>query len=106
LRLRAAYSMSEYALGGEFDVLDSTGSSRSLNLTAAYPLIRSVDRNLIASVEYSRTRLTDDAAGMILSDRELGAGTALVLDERALPGGGRMVAQVSLRTGNVRFLSD
>ena len=106
LRLRATYAVSEYVLGDEFSALDPSGSSRSLSLTASYPLVRSVERNVIASLDYSRTHLADDVAGTILSERQLDAGTAVVFDERALASGGRLAYQVSLRAGNLRFLSD
>ena len=60
LKLSLRHSKTSYVLGEEFADMDATGTAKTNSAELVYPLIRSRETNLNASVGYERKALTDD----------------------------------------------
>lgn len=78
LRAEAAIYRTNYALGGEFETLDSTGIAEGVSGTLSYPLKRSREDTVIVSAAYNYKRLDDRVFGTSTNERELSEGTLAV----------------------------
>jgi hemolysin activation/secretion protein len=59
LRIGAAYSNTDYQLGKQFSVLDSSGYARVSTIGATYPFVRSLALNATGLLSYDAKRLED-----------------------------------------------
>ena len=104
VRLGAAYSMLDYRLGREFDILDANGRASVASLYGSYPLIRSRQTSLHAQLMFERKGLHDriDAVASV-SDRTVHTLTASLYGNRRddLAGGGISTGSLALSAGSV-----
>lgn len=104
VRLGAAYSMLDYRLGREFDILDANGRASIASLYGSYPLIRSRQASLYGQLSLERKGLHDriDAVGSV-SDRTVRVLTVSLYGNRRdnLAGGGISSGSLSLSAGSV-----
>lgn len=105
-RLSVAYAKVAYALGGQFEALDATGTARVLEANLSYPLIRSRSRTLMARLGAESKAMTDkmgvdDSRG----DKRIQSVVAgLNLETRdTFLGGGFNGASVQLNWGRLRW---
>ena len=75
LSLGMAYSLNDYKLCCEFAPLNQEGWARSGNLFANYPLVRSLAKNVSASVVYGDRRIVGRSLGALTSDHRLDSWT-------------------------------
>ncbi|SFU99326.1 Hemolysin activation/secretion protein [Pseudoduganella namucuonensis] len=105
LRAGVAYARLDYALGHELAPLDASGRAEVLELSLAYPLLRSRQRNLFARLSAERKEL-DDHIGVVAQTsgktiRSVGAG--LVYEGRDDgAGGGYTGAGLSAYIGRLK----
>ncbi|UWZ78234.1 ShlB/FhaC/HecB family hemolysin secretion/activation protein [Geoalkalibacter halelectricus] len=59
LRAQVGYAHTDYELGKEFSVAESTGTAQITSAGLSYPLVRSQRTNLTAGILYQHKRLTD-----------------------------------------------
>jgi hemolysin activation/secretion protein len=103
VRLGAAYSMLDYRLGREFDILDANGRASVASLYGSYPLIRSRQTSLHAQLMFERKGLHDriDAIASV-SDRTVHALTvSLYGNRRDDLAGGISTGSLALSAGSV-----
>jgi hemolysin activation/secretion protein len=65
LRASIGYSHLNYFLGAEFEDSDFSGTATTRNFELSYPLIRSLNRNLIALGKYNMAKYSDERVGAI-----------------------------------------
>jgi len=106
LKAGVAGSDLHYRLGKEFKSLEANGSAQVYTLWTAYPVIRSLYRNLAVQLSYDDKRL-DDRVGSTDSDsrKSLGVWTLGLSGDRTdgVGGGGISVYSLNLINGNVRL---
>lgn len=102
LRLNAGASYLRYRIDQEaFRSLDLRGDATAFQLGASYPLVRTRERNLYASLTYERRKLTDRALGETLRSRKLDSLSFLLAGSRIDPwgGGGTLQGNVAVTAG-------
>jgi hemolysin activation/secretion protein len=106
LKAGVAGSDLHYRLGKEFRSLEAHGSAQVYTLWTAYPVIRSLYRNLAVQLSYDDKRLDDrvDSTGSD-SHKTLGVWTLGLSGDRTdgVGGGGISVYSLNLISGNVRL---
>jgi hemolysin activation/secretion protein len=106
LKAGVAGSDLHYRLGKEFRSLEAFGSAQVYTLWTAYPVIRSLYRNLAVQLSYDDKRL-DDRVDSTDSDshKTLGVWTLGLSGDRTdgVGGGGVSVYSLNLTNGNVRL---
>lgn len=75
LSVGGAYSYNDYRLCCEFAALDQTGWARSGNLFANYPIVRSLAKNVSASLVYADRRIVGQSLGTLSSDHRIDSWT-------------------------------
>jgi hemolysin activation/secretion protein len=106
--LKAGLAASElkYRLGKEFRSLEAHGTAQVYTIWTAYPVIRSLYRNLALQLSYDAKHLDDrvDATGTD-SHKTLGVVTLGLSGDRTdgVAGGGVSVYSLNLITGNLRL---
>lgn len=107
-KLGASWSTMRYRLGAEFANLNATGSATVAGLSASYPLIRSREANLSATLSYDDKRL-NDRIGSVGVDTDKTArlwSLGLSGDRRDMIGGGAVSAfNATLASGRLAILS-
>ncbi len=78
LSLGMAYSLNDYKLCCEFEALNQEGWARSGNLFATYPLVRSLSKNVSASLVYGDRRIVGRSLGALSSDHRLDSWTPVL----------------------------
>lgn len=103
MRIGASLSFLSYKLGGEFDDLDAKGSASNLTLTASYPLIRQVRKNLRLSGNLLYRGYENEQLGINTSDKTVTALNVGVSGDHldAYYGGGMLYFGSSLTLGNL-----
>ena len=106
LRGKATISQSAYSLGHDF--VGFTGSAKALSVGLSYPIIRSIQTNLIANFSYEHNDLSDYLNAISYSTQTTRVvSTGLRFDHRdAWLGGGQTTAHVSLDEGHISATSD
>lgn len=106
LRGKAAISQSAYNLGHDF--IGFTGQAKALSVALSYPIIRSIQTNLIADFGYEHNDLNDYLNAVSYSTQTSRVvATSLRFDHRdAWLGGGQTTAHVSLDEGHISATSD
>ena len=106
LKAGVAGSDLHYRLGKEFESLEANGSAQVYTLWTAYPVIRSLYRNLAVQLSYDDKRL-DDRVDSTDSDshKTLGVWTLGLSGDRTdgVGGGGVSVYSLNLINGSVRL---
>lgn len=108
LRLGAAYFGTRYKLGREFAALDAQGSANSTSVFAAYPFIRSPQRNLSGTASYETKNLNDKVNSTnTITDKKVGV-TSLGMAgnmQDAWLGGGINTADLTFVMGKLNISS-
>jgi len=106
LKAGAAGSDLTYRLGKEFKSLEAHGSAQVYTLWAAYPLIRTLYRNLAVQLSYDDKHL-DDRVNATASDshKSVGVWTLGLSGDRTdgVGGGGVSVYSLNVMNGNLRL---
>lgn len=100
-RLKAEASTLRYDVGGTLAPLDLQGSADAMQLAAAYPLLRTRERNVSLQLGYERKRLRDEGAGSNLRRRALDSLLLTLSGNRfdGLAGGGLNEGSLTLTRG-------
>lgn len=96
-----------YRLGGDFSSLNAKGKSSAFNGGLSYPLLRTRENSIWASINGEVIKLQDEAGGSPTLDRELKVAIAGINGSfmDGFGGGGMTAANLSLTSGDVN-LSD
>lgn len=106
LRGQLGWALNTYELGKEFAALEASGLARVWTAKLSYPLVRSRQSNLIASVGFQYKSLHDDyaAAGTTEDKFSQGIPVALRFDHRdAFGGGGITYGMLTWTLGNLHL---
>lgn len=109
LRLGAAVSSSSYQLAREFGSLDASGRVDTVGLTASYPWVRGLNRNVWLTANLDHRRLQDEVRTAAVETRK--AANVLMLDgygdwADSLGGGAYSTWRVSLTAGDLDIRTD
>lgn len=108
LQMGASYSEMNYRLGKEFSAFDSKGNSRITSAYGLYPIVRSRQTNLNASVQFDNTVLKDDVDLFNSKSKKTINSLTIGLSGSAYDGafgGGMNSFAVNYRTGKLNIQS-
>lgn len=108
LKAGAAYFYTRYQLGQEFAALQAQGSATSTSVFAAYPLIRSQQKNLSGTASYEVKRLNDQIESTsTVTDKRVGVASLALSGnlQDGWVGGGISSAELTLALGSLRINS-
>lgn len=106
LRGQLGWALNSYELGKEFASLDASGMARVWTAKLTYPLIRSRQTNVLASLGFQYKTLHDVYAASATTEDKFSRGLPLALrfDHRdALGGGGITYGQLTWTHGDLRL---
>ncbi|SFR60724.1 ShlB/FhaC/HecB family hemolysin secretion/activation protein [Thiomicrospira sp. ALE5] len=100
-----SYSQTEYELGADFAALGATGIAKVSSLGLSYPVLRSQQTNVVASVSYSYKELKDERKSFNFIENKTVKSIPLAIqfDNRDnFLGGGILFGSVQFTTGRLR----